>query len=325
MPLLASTTSKSQLMAPVVTISDEYEKLVHDLREMMVTHPAHSESLSTQIVSQVTQTLSKANVLTWLATGLRILVIIGAFLFLWRVIHKIFDLYITRIKTQPKLSRIETSLVVETVLPIVKSTLRWIIVSITGLLVLSEVGINIMPIIYSLSVVGLAVSIGSNTLVKDFINGLMTLLEGNMAVGDYVTIAQNKGTVESITLRCVHLRHDSGELQTISFSEVNSVINHSRDYHNPSISFLVGHQASYLDVQKAMEEALTTLKSQHAFSHMIHGPLVIRGIQEISELGVRVSANVKISPDPKQHFIKAYYAQLFENLQKYNVPFARPV
>ena len=254
---------------------------------------------------------------------LRISFIILVFCMLWHSLNKFVDYYAKRIPVVKRvgLNSKEGAAVFKTVAPIIRSTFHWILIFLGTLLVLSEMNINIMPIIYSFSVITLAVSLGSATLVKDIINGIMMLFEGNMAVGDVVIIGSHAGIVETISLRCVHLRHGTGELQTIPFSEVSDVINCTRDYNVADIRFIVDYQADLKVVDKALLAVYDLLKKDAKFKSYIMGDLNIYGISELNEKGATVHAGIKIIPDPKKLFLNEFNRLLLLELQNRQVPF----
>lgn len=255
-------------------------------------------------------------------TCIRIFIILSIFALLRHLLNKTVNFYIKRISKEG-LSKKQSSTFIKTIAPIIRSTLHWIFIGITILLILSEFNINIMPIIYSFSVITLAISLGSQTLVKDLINGAMTLFEGNMAVGDHVTIGHFSGTVESISLRCVHLRYGTGELQTIPFSEVNHVINSSRDYSVVDIGFVVSYEADQKDTDAALREAYDKIKKSPLFGAFVKGNLIIYGVSALNEWGFKVHAGVKTIPDPSKSFLNEFNRLLLIELQKRKVPLPR--
>lgn len=266
--------------------------------------------------------VNKDSVIYILKAFLRIVIIIGIYVLLRRLINRFIYYYIQKISYLHKEAQYlnNTVAVIKTITPIVQSTIHAILMVLCGLLVLSELNVNIMPIIYSFSIIGLGISIGSQTLVKDLINGVMTLFEGNMAVGDIVTVGSFKGEVESISLRCVHLRHSTGELQTIPFSEVNYVINHSRDYGVANIEFRVSYQAKLKEVEEALQKTYEEIQKDIIYSSYIKGPLKKLGVSHMGDWGVRVSTSVRTVPDPSRKFLGEFYRLLILELQNLNIP-----
>jgi len=271
--------------------------------------------------------LSAENITLIAFALVRIVVILVVFKILWHGLNRSVDFYLNRIPLTKfsKLSSKESSAIVKTLAPIIRSTLHWILIVLTVLLVLSELNINIMPIIYSFSVITLAISLGSQTLVKDLINGALTLFEGNMAVGDFVIIGSHSGVVESISLRCVYLRHGTGELQTIPFSEVSHVTNCSRDYNVADIRFIVSYQTDLKETDAALKAVYDNLKKHPRFKSYIKNDLIIYGVSDLQEWGAIVHAEVKIIPDPAKAFLNEFKRLLLEELQLRNIPMPTPV
>jgi moderate conductance mechanosensitive channel len=98
------------------------------------------------------------------------------------------------------------------------------------LIALSHLGVNTAPLIAGASVFGLAVSFGSQALVRDIISGLFYMWDDAFRVGEYIDTGRLKGTVETLGVRPVKLRHQNGPLHTIPYGQLGAVTNLSRDY-----------------------------------------------------------------------------------------------
>ena len=97
-----------------------------------------------------------------------------------------------------------------------------------GLLILSELGVNIAPILASVRVLGLAISFGAQTLVSDVIAGLFLVMEDQARVGDDVKIGDVRGHIKTLKLRSLVLEDEDGALHFIPYGEVKAIANHSR-------------------------------------------------------------------------------------------------
>ncbi len=95
-------------------------------------------------------------------------------------------------------------------LTLFRNALAVIISTITIMIVLSEIGVNIAPLLAGAGALGLAISFGSQTLVKDIITGVFIQFENGMNTGDLVTIGPLTGTVERMSIRSVGVRQDTG-------------------------------------------------------------------------------------------------------------------
>jgi small-conductance mechanosensitive channel len=320
-----NSTAKNDAVNAVV--DDAYNHFVDELKNSLARKEESSHQhvpLASQIFTFFSEFLTRSNFIFFISVVFRIGIILFAYIGLRRSINRVIGFYSKRLKSRKDPIRPESNTVMNTVVPVIQSVLHWIVTIIAGLLVLSELGVNIMPIIYSFSVIGLAISIGSQTLVKDLINGILTLFEGNIAVGDDVIIASHAGIVESITLRCVHLRQKSGELQTIPFSEVTSVVNRSRDFSVAFVSFIVGFDANLDIVENAVRNAFMSLKNDSTFSILMRSDLNYMGVERITDYGIQIEANLRVNLDPNKILQHAFYDRIVKNLQSAGIPMPNP-
>jgi small-conductance mechanosensitive channel len=118
----------------------------------------------------------------------------------------------------------------QTVLRATKSTIQGIVLIIAVLIGLGTIGVDIGPALAAAGILGLAVSLGAQTLIKDVIGGLTILLEDEYHVGDQVRIGSVIGEVEHITLRRTDVRDSEGRLFMVPNGEVRTVANESRNW-----------------------------------------------------------------------------------------------
>jgi small-conductance mechanosensitive channel len=161
-------------------------------------------------------------------------------------------------------------------------------------------------LVYLMSAFALAISLGAQSLVKDVINGFFALVDGSFAVGDVVTVGTHTGTVESLSLRAIILRHRDGSLQTIPFSEVGNIINRSRDYTVVPIDIATSYKTKIGNVYEALSLAVADISKDPTFGKMILEPLKITGVDRFAENAVHVSASIKITPDPLNYFAREF-------------------
>jgi len=102
-----------------------------------------------------------------------------------------------------------------------------------GLMILNELGIDILPVLAGAGVVAFAVGFGAQELIKDVIGGFFLILEKTFSIGDTITIGSNTGVVEDIGLRRTKIKNWKGEIITINNGDIKTVINLSI---NPSIA-----------------------------------------------------------------------------------------
>ncbi|MCP4340144.1 MAG: mechanosensitive ion channel family protein [Desulfobulbaceae bacterium] len=117
---------------------------------------------------------------------------------------------------------------IHTLLPMLRKVLGTVLVVMVILTVLSSLGVNIAPLLAGAGVLGLAIGFGAQKLVSDILSGFFFLLDDAFRVGEYVQAGSIRGTVETITLRNVMLRHHLGMLQIVPHSDLGAVTNYMR-------------------------------------------------------------------------------------------------
>ena len=173
----------------------------------------------------------------WTAVVLQILLIVVvaavAFRYARGFVHGIFSTLIEREAregTAQQLSAVELSRRMATLDALGANLLQFFIVIIAGLMILGRLGVDIGPAIAGLGIVGIAIGFGAQTLVRDYFNGVLILIENQYGKGDVVRIAGVEGTVEDLTLRRTTLRDFSGNVHTVPNSAVVVASNLTRGY-----------------------------------------------------------------------------------------------
>jgi small-conductance mechanosensitive channel len=234
---------------------------------------------------------------------------------IWGIIYLLWlgiDFFV-QFHTKPqniKGTRREPTVFAKTFGPMLHSVARWIMVLVTIFITLESFGFDLKVLVYLMSAFALAISLGSQSLVKDIINGFFALIDGSFAVGDVVTVGSYSGTVESLSLRAITLRHGTGFLQTIPFSEVGSIINKSRNYNVIPIDVATSYKTEIGTVHDALTKAAEDMANDPIFGKMILGPLSVSGVDRFADTAVHVSASIKILPDPHNNFAREFNRRL---------------
>jgi small-conductance mechanosensitive channel len=166
----------------------------------------------------------------------------------------------------------------------------------TGLIVLSELGVNTAPLLAGAGVVGLAVGFGSQALVKDLITGLFILLEDSVAVGDVATVAGHTGVVEAISIRTIKLRDLQGSVYSVPWSEVTSVINLTKDFSYYLLDVGVAYRENTDEVVAVLKELAEEMRSEAAFESSMPEPIEILGVDRFADSAVIIRARIKTPP-----------------------------
>ena len=161
------------------------------------------------------------------------------------------------------------------------------------MLVLSEIGISLAPILGAAGVVGLAVGFGAQSLVRDYFGGFFLLLENQVRQGDVVTLAGHTGTVEEVTLRYMKLRDYAGMVYFIPNSQITTVINMSRDFGNAVVDIGVAYREDIDEVMALMKQVAAELREDPVFSPLILADLEMAGVNELGNSAVILRARLR--------------------------------
>lgn len=168
-----------------------------------------------------------------------------------------------------------------TLLPMLRSSLLFGIGLIVGLTGLSELGVNIGPLLAGASVFGVALGLGAQKVVQDFLTGTFLLMENAMQVGDWVTLAGLSGTVEYLSIRTVRLRGGDGALHTVPFSSVSTVSNSNRGLGNASVKVSIAYGQDVDLAVDTLKEIGAALREDPAFKDGIIGDFSYWGVDQV--------------------------------------------
>jgi small conductance mechanosensitive channel len=183
-----------------------------------------------------------------------------------------------------------------TLLPLGRSVAAIVIATFAIFTVLSEIGLDIGPLLAGAGVVGLALGIGSQTLVKDVVTGVFILLENQVAVGDVVKAGDQSGQVEAITIRTIQLRDFDGTLRIVPFSSVTTVANMTKDYSRYVFDIAVSYDEDVDRVIGVLKEIGAELQADPNFGDRILGPVETFGIDRFGESAVILRARITTKP-----------------------------
>ncbi len=184
----------------------------------------------------------------------------------------------------------------ETLSQVFNNVTAVVITLITGMLVLSEMGISIAPILAAAGVVGVAVGFGAQNLIKDYFNGFFLLLEDQIRHGENVEVGGKKGVVEEVTLRHVKLRDGDGSVHYIPNGIITTVSNQSRDYSYAVIDIGVAYRENVDAVYEAMRKIGSEMRSDPAWQEKIVEDLLIAGVQALTDSAVVIRCSFKVQP-----------------------------
>lgn len=184
----------------------------------------------------------------------------------------------------------------KTLLMLFRSAASVIISTMTVLVVLSQIGINIGPLIAGAGVAGLAIGFGAQKLVQDVITGIFIQLENGMNQNDIVEVVGLFGTVEKISIRSVVIRTLDGGYHLIPFSTIDRVTNHTRDYGYHYGEYNIGHRESVDEAIAQLELAFAELKQDLELAPEIMEDISIPGVTALNERGFTIRVLIKTRP-----------------------------
>lgn len=191
-----------------------------------------------------------------------------------------------------------------TLLPIFRNGLAVVVIVMTVLIVLGQLGVEIAPLIAGAGIFGVALGFGSQTLVKDVISGVFYMFDDAFRVGEYIQAKNYKGTVEGFSLRSVRLRHHRGPVFTIPFGELGAVQNMSRDWGVMKFRISVGYGTDLEKARKLTKKIGTTLLEDPELGPIFLEPLKMKGLEEFGDYGLVLSFGMMLKPSPMQSFIR---------------------
>lgn len=187
-----------------------------------------------------------------------------------------------------------------TLLPLFRKVIFSVIAVMVVLVLLSSFGVNIAPLLAGAGVIGIAVGFGAQALVKDVVSGVFFLLEDAFRVGEYIEMGDLRGTVESISLRSLRVRHHLGAVHTIPYGELTSLTNHSRDWAIIKMEFRVPFDTDIKLVKKIVKKIGAELQKNEVYGHHIIEPLKSQGVRRMEEFNMVVG--VKFMSEPGQQW-----------------------
>ncbi|HEY0849983.1 MAG TPA: mechanosensitive ion channel domain-containing protein [Bradyrhizobium sp.] len=165
--------------------------------------------------------------------------------------------------------------------PMLRTALLCVIVAVVGLTALSEIGVNVAPLLAGAGVVGIAIGFGSQKLVQDLITGLFLLLENTVQVGDNVTLSGLSGTVENVSIRTLRLRAGDGSVHIVPFSAVTTITNASRGVGNAAVSVNVSYKEDTDRAGEILKDIVAEMRREPEYQYLIRGDLELWGIDKV--------------------------------------------
>ena len=177
--------------------------------------------------------------------------------------------------------------------PMLRTALLCLIATIVGLTALSEIGVNVAPLLAGAGIVGIAIGFGSQKLVQDLITGLFLLLENTVQVGDNVSVSGLSGVVENVSIRTIRLRAGDGAVHIVPFSAVTTITNASRGAGNASVSVNVAYKEDTDRAGQILKDIVEEMRREPEFRALIRGDLELWGIDKVDGAMVSIVGQIR--------------------------------
>jgi small-conductance mechanosensitive channel len=184
----------------------------------------------------------------------------------------------------------------ETLAPILRVALGVTIVIVAALMILSNLNVNITPIVAGASVFGLAISFGSQTLVRDIVSGVFYLADDAFRVGEYIDCGKAKGTVEGFTLRSIRLRHQNGQIHTIPFGQLGQITNFSRDWSTLKFNLRFVRDTDLEKLRKVTKKVGEAMLEDPELKDDFLEPLKLQGVADIADNAIIMRFKMTVRP-----------------------------
>lgn len=218
------------------------------------------------------------------------------------VVHRLIGRVVVRAEKNPATTTVQQHRTTrrtqraQTVGSLLRSISTGVIAAVVGTMMLSEIGVNIAPIIASAGIIGIAVGFGAQSLVADFLSGIFMIVEDQYGVGDVVDLGEAVGTVEAVTLRITRVRDINGTVWYVPNGSITRVGNQSQNWAQTVLDVTVGYHEDLRRVRSVLESVAHELWEDVDFEGKIIEEPSVWGVQNLGPEGVDVRVVLKTAP-----------------------------
>ncbi|MEH2539821.1 MULTISPECIES: mechanosensitive ion channel domain-containing protein [unclassified Bradyrhizobium] len=211
---------------------------------------------------------------------------------IWEISNALLDRKVTALSRDGHYARAAR---LRTFQPMLRTALLCLIVVVVGLTALSEIGVNVAPLLAGAGIVGIAIGFGSQKLVQDLITGLFLLIENTVQVGDTVTLSGLSGVVENVSIRTLRLRAGDGSVHIVPFSAVTTITNSSRGAGNAAVSVNVAYKEDTDRAGQILKDIVAEMRREPEFQHLIRGDLELWGVDKVDGSMASIVGQIRCS------------------------------
>jgi small conductance mechanosensitive channel len=180
-----------------------------------------------------------------------------------------------------------------TLSPLLRGLVQAMILIMAGMMLLSELGLQIGPLIAGAGVAGIAIGFGAQSVVKDILTGFFLIVEDIVSVGDTVRIASCSGEVETMTLRTIRLRDFDGTLHIFPYGEAQVIHNMTKTFSYAVIDLQISYGSDVEVAMAAMAQVGESLTNDPVYGPRILAKMEVLGIENLRENGLQLRGRIK--------------------------------
>jgi len=211
-----------------------------------------------------------------------------------------------------------------TMMPLLRVAGAILIVFIAVMIALEDFGINVLPLLAGASIFGIAISFGSQTLVRDIVSGIFYLTDDAFRVGEYIDCGRAKGTVEGFTLRSIKLRHQNGQVHTIPFGQLGQITNFSRDWLTVKFNLRFARNTDIEKLRKAAKKiGQDMLEEVPEIRSEILAPFKMQGVADIIDNALLVRFKFTARPGNPAMIQREAVKRMFKTFPALGIEFAK--
>jgi len=207
---------------------------------------------------------------------------------------------------------------------VTRSTALVTIAITAGLMIVRELGLDIAPLIAGASVIGVAVGLGAQTLIRDIIGGFFILLEDQFAVGDAIQVGNIGGGVERMTLRATFLRDLEGTLHVVPNGEMRIVSNRTKDWSRAVVDLGVAYEEDIGRVVAALGEIGHDFYQDEEFAPLLLEEPAVTGVEALGDWTVTVRIMAKTKPGKQWDVARELRRRIKETFEQEGIEMPYP-
>lgn len=258
--------------------------------------------------------------LKFLGKSLELIILSILVLFIFSFLSKLITLLLSRVGSKVGVNQKRR----QTVTKLVSSVIRYTLVIIMIIVILAMWGVNVIPALAGLGILGLVLGLGAQQFINDLISGFFIIFEQHFDVGDIVEVDGFKGTVSDLGLKTTRVLNAKGQLKIISNGKISSLINYSKNHSVAMVDFTIAYKEDISKVTLILNDNLDK-KVEH-LDQVLTKPSVV-GVIGLNENGVELRVSCKTLTE--QHYtVERTLRQAIKELLEQNnieIPFKQVV